>query len=316
LLWLSLGALIAAAGAAALALMYVVRPLARRIEGLRLAAERVGDAKAYAPAELEADDELGQLSAALDRAHGRIREDAARLEQRRLDLQRHLVDVAHDLKTPISSLHLALEQAVDANRDADVSDLLSRALEDTVYLAALTSNLRLASEMREGWNPGAAGVTVDLTETVERVVARARFFAKRKGIALEAAVPDGPTLARCDSVAAEQALSNVVENAITHGNEGGHVAVLLDSRSSAFTLTVADDGPGVPPAELPRLGQRTFRSDDARQRDPRGSGLGLAITSEVCIRCGWKLSFEREEPRGLRVTLRGVTTGLEARSVA
>jgi signal transduction histidine kinase len=228
-----------------------------------------------------------------------------RIERRSIELQRHLADVAHDLRTPISSLHIAIEQAIDGNRDAEVGKLLSSAMGDAVYLAALTSNLRLASVMREGWDPSASGVDVDLTEVVDRVVTRARFFAKRKGIVLESAVPDGATRAGCDPVAAEQAISNVVENAVTHGEQGEHVAVLLERGDAGFLLTVVDDGPGVPEAELPRLGERTFRSDDARQRDPRGSGLGLAITSEVCTRCGWKLAFEREEPRGLRVTIRG-----------
>jgi signal transduction histidine kinase len=302
---LSLGGVAVVGLAAALAFLFVVVPLLRRIERLRLAAEKVGDEDGYMPAETRTRDELGQLSAALDRAHARILEDAARIEQRRSDLQRHLADVAHDLKTPISSLHLALEQAVDANRDPDVADLVGRALDDAVYLAALTTNLRLASEIREGWDPAASTHTVNLTETVEHVVGRARFFAKRKGIALEAAVPDGDALARCDPVAAEQALSNVVENAVTHGDRGGHVAVVLHADGTSFVLTVVDDGPGVPPAALPRLGERTFRSDEARVRDPRGSGLGLAITSEVCARVGWKLAFDAEQPRGLRVTLSG-----------
>lgn len=228
-----------------------------------------------------------------------------RIEERRLELQHHLADVAHDLKTPISSLHIALEQAIDESHEPEVRELLSSALDDTVYLAALTSNLRLASEIREGWDPSAAGATVDLTDVVDRVVTRAQFFAKRKGIALDVAVPDGPTRAGCDPVAAEQAISNVVENAITHGVPGEHVAVLLEHKDGQFVLTVVDDGPGVSEAILPRLGERTFRADEARQRDPRGSGLGLAITSEVCTRCGWKLDFGREEPRGLRVTFRG-----------
>jgi len=228
-----------------------------------------------------------------------------RIERRSIELQRHLADVAHDLRTHISSLHIAIEQAIDANEDTDVGKLLSGAMGDAVYLAALTSNLRLASVMREGWEPSASGVDVDLSEVVDRVVTRARFFAKRKGIALDSAVPDGATRAGCDPVAAEQAISNVVENAVTHGEQGQHVAVLLERSGPGFVLTVVDDGPGVPEAELPRLGERTFRSDEARQRDPRGSGLGLAITSEVCARCGWTLAFGREEPRGLRVTIRG-----------
>jgi signal transduction histidine kinase len=230
-----------------------------------------------------------------------------RVESRRVELQRHLADVSHDLKTPISSLHLALEQALEESREPELRPLLSSAMNDAVYLAALTANLRLASELREGWSPGGQGAAVDLTDVATRVVTRARFFAKQRGLTIEVAVPDNPTPAGCDPLAAEQALSNVVENAITHGEPGGHVAVVLEASASAFTLTVADDGPGLAPAELPRLGERTFRSDAARQRDPRGSGLGLAITHEVCDRCGWTLRFEPQEPHGLRVTIQGPT---------
>ncbi len=66
-----------------------------------------------------------------------------------------------------------------------------------------------------------------------------------------------------------------------------------------------DDGPGLAPADLLRIGERTFRSDAARQRDPQGGGLGLAITSEVCRRAGFVLSFSLEKPRGLRATVKG-----------
>jgi signal transduction histidine kinase len=228
-----------------------------------------------------------------------------RVESRRAELQRHLADVSHDLKTPISSLHLALEQALEESHEPALRPLLSSAMNDAVYLAALTANLRLASEMREGWSPAGQGATVDLTDVATRVVTRARFFAKQRGQTLEVAVPDDAARAGCDPLASEQALSNVIENAITHGEPGGHVAVVLETRGRSFTLTVADDGPGIRPSELPRLGERTFRSDAARQRDPRGSGLGLAITHEVCARCGWKLTFEAEEPHGLRVTIQG-----------
>jgi len=205
--------------------------------------------------------------------------------RRNVELQRHLADVAHDLKIPIASLHLALEQAIQGNRDPEVRFLLSAAMNHAVYLAALTANLRLASEMREGWNPGAPGAAVDLTDVVDRVATRAAFFARQRGVELDVAVPDKATRTRCDPLAAEQAVSNVVENAITHGERGGHVAVVLEIGDADFTLIVTDDGPGVPRAELPRLGESTFRSDETRQRESAGSGLGLAITIEVCRRC-------------------------------
>jgi signal transduction histidine kinase len=301
------GALLVTAAAAALGVFFVVQPLTRRIGKLRSAASGLGAATGYVPADDSAKDELGELSVSLDAAHARIRSDADRLEQRQRALERYLADIAHDLKTPIASLQMALEHAANITRDGAVSELLKSSLKDVIYLGALTNNLRLACQLQEGWDPAAGNPLVDLGATIDRVVERTRYFAKNRGIALEAARPDVPVPVRCQPTAAEQAITNLVENAIAYGDPGGHVAVVLEARQDQFVLGVADDGPGVLPAELPRLGERTFRSDEARQRDPGGTGLGLAITQEICQRCGFSLSFERLSPRGLRVQVVGPT---------
>jgi signal transduction histidine kinase len=140
---------------------------------------------------------------------------------------------------------------------------------------------------------------------VSAIGARSTFYAARRGISLETAVPDGAVMVDCHTIAAEQAVRNLVENAIAYGDRDGHIALMLEIEGDSFLLTVVDDGPGVAPSELARLGERTFRSDEARARDPRGSGLGLAITNEICARCGFELAFANETPRGLRVTIRG-----------
>jgi len=288
-----------------LAVLFIMRPLGRRIERLRHAAERVGDEEGYTELDEASEDDVGAVAGSLDRAHHRIREDANRLKERQRALERHLDDVAHDLRTPLASLQLSLEQAADATDDPETSALLVGALRDLVYVSGLTDDLRLATQLRDGWDPAASGATVAIEETVERVVARARALARRRGIELEVAVPDGTVPVRCDPIAAEQAIANVLQNSIAYGDRGGHVAVLLERAGARFSLQIVDDGPGVAPSELPRLGERTFRSDEARQRDPRGSGLGLAITTEVCARCSWNLRFVNEEPRGLRVAIEG-----------
>lgn len=114
---------------------------------------------------------------------------------------------------------------------------------------------------------------------------------------------------RCDYVAAEQAITNLLENAIAYGHPGGHLAVNLETRgNSSLLLEVLDDGPGVVPTELARLGERAFRADTARRRDPKGSGLGLAIVTEICHRFEFRLAFQAVEPRGLRVRIEGKMT--------
>ena len=117
--------------------------------------------------------------------------------------------------------------------------------------------------------------------------------------------PDVSVLVNCDPYAAERALSNIVHNAVVYGSENGNVAVVLEVDDESFELRVSDDGPGVAPDELALLSERTFRSDDARQRDSRGNGLGLTITHEIARRANWQLKFAVLDPHGLEVTLRG-----------
>jgi signal transduction histidine kinase len=302
----TLEAVIFSALIAALGLLVLLRPLLVRIEHLRKASARVGATQGYVAVDDGLRDELSEVGTSLTRAHERVRADTIRLEARHQALEQYVSDVVHDLRTPIASLQLSLELAADATRDPVVAKLLSRALIDAVYQDALVRNLRIACRLRDGWNLQADDAKVDLTHTLEQVVARERVLARRRGIALEMAYPDGPVYARCDPVAAEQALGNVVRNAVAYGDRGGHVSVLLTATAArAFSVVVVDDGPGVPPEDLPRLRERTFRSDEARQRDPMGSGLGLAITSEVCSRCRWQLAFAPNEPHGLRVVITG-----------
>jgi signal transduction histidine kinase len=298
--------LLAGLASAAISVLAGVRPLVRRIATARRAAARVGEREGYEPAPHDVDDDLGALARELDRAHARIRADTEEIHRRSTALSQHVADIAHDLRTPIASLQLALEQALLTEGDAAATrELLVRAAEDVVYLGGLTANLRMATELDDGWSH-ALGATVELGETVDRAAARLRFLAREKGVALDVAVPDEPVRVAADPIAAEQVVANVLENAVIHGKPRGHVAVMLERAGhGGFRVTVLDDGPGVVEEDLPRLGERSFRSDAARRRDGRGRGLGLAISREVAARAGWKLTFAREEPTGLRVTIEG-----------
>ena len=265
----------------------------------------MGDAARYEPLQDEHGDDIGAIAVALDGAHERMLDDAARLDARSTELEEHLANVAHDLRTPIASLQLSLGRAIDLPVGAEQSELLSASLADVMYITGLVENLRLASKLEHGASFGQA--QVDLTEVADRVQARFSLLGDHSGIEVAVGRPDDSVLALCEPALAEQVLSNLVHNALVHGEPGGHVSIVLEASAGEFRLSVRDDGPGVPPAELPLLAERTFRSDRARQRDPRGAGLGLAIVREVCRRVDWSLTLEPEEPRGLRVTIAGKT---------
>ncbi|MCU0658226.1 MAG: sensor histidine kinase [Polyangiaceae bacterium] len=106
----------------------------------------------------------------------------------------------------------------------------------------------------------------------------------------------------------EQALSNLVQNAIKHNRPGGHVAVLLERDVGQFFLDVIDDGPGIPEDELRRLLRAGERGEQARTRDPEGRGLGLAIAARVASAHSMQLLFSPSEFGGLRVRLQGDIT--------
>ena len=287
---------------------FVIRPVVRRLSGLRVNAQRVGDDSSYLGKFDGAGDDIGLISESMDIAHSRICRDAATLEARRVALEQHLANVAHDLRTPMASLHLGLEELHRHIEPGDGQAHLSRAIEDTTYLMVLTENLHLASKLSDGMEVRPQNVEVDLSELVERVAFRFTLLGRGRGIQVASARPDTPVLVNCDPYGAERALSNIVHNAVVYGNDNGNVAVVLEVDGDEFELRVSDDGPGVAPEELSLLSERTFRSDDARQRDSRGNGLGLTITHEIARRAGWKLQFSLLEPNGLEVILTGKLT--------
>jgi len=294
----------------ALGFLAIVRPFLRRVEELRRAAERVG-ADEYVPAETSnasSSDELTRIRRGIDGAHRRIVAANEALRTRLRTLEEHLANVAHDVRTPLASLQAQIEEALDSDVEGVARSRLQGALEDCVYVAGLTENLRLASRLEEGFDPGQT--TCDLAAVVGRITTRLGFLARRRGIALEHSVPDEAVVVHCDAVSAEQAIGNVVENAVLNLREGSRIGVVLDRSASGFVLSIVDDGPGVADHEIPRLGERTFRTDAARARDPRGSGLGLAITRAVCERAGFALAFESlpggpEECGGFEVRIEG-----------
>ena len=250
------------------------------------------------------DDELDNALNRLLSADERIRHDARTLQEQSTALQRHLGDVAHDVRTPLAALQLTLEQLSDAAKDEATLERLMQALSECVAVSSITENLRFQSLIEDGLQPAIRPID-DLGRVLERIVLRAQSLARRKGVAVEFARPDEPVALDGDEIFLERCVTNLVDNAVRYGERDGHVAVLVRVDADRFVVTVRDDGPGVSVDELARLGERSYRVDASRQQDPRGTGLGLAITGELCRLSGWSLSFGRLDPQGLEAVIRG-----------
>ena len=183
-------------------------------------------------------------------------------------------------------------------------ETLRASLEEAHYLASLLHNLSAVAKLEAG-EPERHVEPVDLNRLVERVVERHRPIARGRSIEVEYAVPERPVVVEGDVTLLEQAVSNVVHNAVRYHREGGHVGVILEQAAGRFTLEVLDDGPGVTPEDLARLTERRFRAAEARTRAPGGLGLGLHIARDVADRHGFSLTFRPREPHGLSATFAG-----------
>jgi signal transduction histidine kinase len=181
---------------------------------------------------------------------------------------------------------------------------LSAALEEAHYLGALIRNLAAAARLEAG-EPMLSRHEVDLCGIVDRVFSRHAPIARERGVELAHAVPETPLLVHADSTLIEQALGNLVHNAVRYNQRGGHVAIVLEEDSERFVVRVKDDGPGIPAEELAHVSERRFRGGEARARRSTGLGLGLHIVRDVAERHGWSLRFESPPEGGLEVTLSG-----------
>lgn len=213
-----------------------------------------------------------------------------------LEQQRAFVaDASHQLRNPLAALLLRIEllalELPEGNEEiASVrteGKRLAQVLDDLLDLA-------LAEH-------AAADLQIsDIGELAAERVASWRPLAEEKGVRLTAEGPAAVT-AWADPVALSSALDAVIDNALKFTPAGETVEVAVASHGAATTVVVADRGPGLTEDELERVGDRFWRSN--RHQNVRGSGLGLSISRALLLAGGGSISYERNEPHGLRVTV-------------
>ncbi len=196
-------------------------------------------------------------------------------------------DAAHELRTPmavISAQAHALAKAADPAARREAQQQLDHAIARTSHL--VQQLLVLARVDRDA--PTLSVGDTDLAQLVRAELARLSPVALARRIELSLEAPD--TLSHALDVHAFQSvLSNLLDNALRYGREGGHVAIELQPEGAGgLVLSVADDGPGIPAAERPSVFERFYRGAG---HDLPGSGLGLAIVRQAAARLGGRVEL-------------------------
>jgi signal transduction histidine kinase len=282
-------------------------PVVRRIRALADDMRRSAAARYETPVAVAGNDEVTALARAFNEAGREVRTHLSEVEEREATLRTFVADTTHDVMLPLTVLQGHLDQLrKDAAAGGPQARRADAAAEEAHYIGSLLQNLSAAAKLET--RGAVERHPFDLSALVERVVERHRPVAAAAGVAVDHAVPETPLWSEGDVTLVEQAAGNVVHNAIRHNRQGGQVAVVLDEDGAQrFVLRVADDGPGVSGDQLDHLGERRFRTAEARQRHPEGLGLGLSIARDVAERHGFTITFAPGSPTGLVVELRGIT---------
>ncbi|WP_030451152.1 DUF4153 domain-containing protein [Herbidospora cretacea] len=247
-------------------------------------------------------DEVGELA----RAFNAMAADLAEVDRQRREL---VANVSHELRTPITGVQAVLENVVDGVSPPE-PEILGTALAQTQRLGRLVAQLLDLSRLDSGARPIVAE-EFDLAALGGQAVREASLG--RDDVTVVAAIDPGRHLTTADPSLLAQVLANLLDNAVRHSPPGG--TVTLTSRASAdgtLEIEVADEGPGIPPADRQRVFERFSRLDAGRAADAGGAGLGLAIAKEIAELHGGTIAVADGTGCHMVVTLPKAVTPMDA----
>ena len=215
---------------------------------------------------------------------------------------RFIADAAHELGTPLAVLRGEMDLALRRERSADdYRAALTSCREEIERLSRLSENL-LALASADAGQPLIHRALCDAAAIAHTVHHRFLRMAEDKGVTFSIESPVALPFS-ADAIAIEQALGNLVSNALRHTPNGESVTLTASAEDDAILFKITDTGEGIPPAHLPRLFERFHRVDKSRSRAGGGAGLGLAIVKTLAEAHGGTITAESELGKGSTFTL-------------
>jgi two-component system sensor histidine kinase SenX3 len=228
------------------------------------------------------------------------RTKARRVEEVRRDF---VVNVSHELKTPVGGLALLAEAVLEAKDDPEAVARFARRMQvESTRLTGLVqeivdlSRLQIADTLHE---PELVDVGLAATAAIEQ----SRLVAESRAIEIVSSLSPGVQVFG-DAELLATAIRNLVGNAIHYSEPGTRVAVSVRSEEGLVEIAVSDQGHGIHKSEQARIFERFYRVDTARSRDTGGTGLGLAIVKHICANHGGEVTVWSEEGHGSTFTMR------------
>lgn len=281
----ALAGLLAAAGAGALIVRRALQPLERvagtasRVAELPLDRGEVELAERVPKRYTDPGTEVGRVGLAFNRMLGNVQDALTARQESETRVRQFVADASHELRTPLAAVrgYAELIRRRDDDVAPEVAHALGRVESEAARMTTLVEDLLLLARLDSGRPLEYADV--DLSRLVVDVVSDAQVAGREHTWRLD--VPPDPVVVPGDDARLHQVVANLLSNARTHTPPGTTVNVSLTATPDAATLTVTDDGPGIPADLQPEVFERFARGDTSRSRAAGSTGLGLAIVAAV-----------------------------------
>lgn len=215
--------------------------------------------------------ELTDLAVSFNEMLGRMEEAFQRLSN-------FSADIAHELRTPVAALMTQTQVALSQVRSVEAyREILYSNMEEYERMAQMIGDMLFLAKADNGlYEP--ESTVVDLAQEARALLEYYEAWAEERGVGLAL---EGAAAARGDKLMLRRAIGNLLSNAIRHTPSGQSVRLRLAEEERLASITVENPGSDIPPEHLPRLFDRFYRVDAARQRSGEGIGLGLAIVKSI-----------------------------------
>lgn len=274
----------------------IIRPLRK----VSIAAQGIAAGDLGQRVLVNSQDEIGQVALTFNQM--------AETLQRYADERRNLIgDIAHDLRTPLSIIQSNLEAMLDGVLPSSAEELTSLH-QETLLLNRLITDLRTLS-LAEAGQLHLQMRMIDSAALIQQVSDRMRLNAEGKNITLETSIPSDLPQLEADPERLMQIMTNLVDNAIRYNSDGSRVVVAARAAHNSIELSVTDNGPGIPPEDIPHLFERFWRAERSRNRATGGSGLGLAIVKQLVEAHHGQVWVESQIGNGTRFMIQLPVTG-------
>jgi two-component system, OmpR family, phosphate regulon sensor histidine kinase PhoR len=252
--------------------------------------------------------EAGEITGALVLFHDIT--ELKRMDQVRRDL---VANVSHELRTPLSILRGYIETLLDTPKTPreELTRILRVMERHSNRLELLVEDLLTLAQLESG-NPNLQMGDVDLSSFFREMIRDLEKKLTGKQLSIIVDVPPDLSPIRADRTRLQEALYNLLDNAVKYSRERGEIRLIALRRDGEIELTVSDDGIGIAKEDLPRIFERFYRADKARGPDEvRGTGLGLAIVKHIAQLHGGRVEAESELAKG--TTIRVILPSASAR---